>query len=57
MSAASPLAASERAEAWRADGIMGEKTKLAVEAFQSDNGLHPTGQIDEALVNALLARK
>lgn len=44
-------------DAGSADGIMGEKTKLAVEAFQSDNGLHPTGQIDEALVNALLARK
>lgn len=43
-------------DAGSADGIIGERTKLAVAAFQSDNGMQPTGQIDEALVNALLAR-
>jgi len=43
-------------DAGSADGIMGERTKLAVEAFQSDNGMPATGQINEALVNALLAR-
>lgn len=39
------------------DGVMGGKTKSAVAQFQKDNGMNPTGEIDEALVRALLARK
>ncbi len=40
-----------------ADGVMGEKTKNAIMAFQSDNELPPTGEVDEKLVKALLAKK
>ena len=40
-----------------ADGIMGERTKRAIMAFQADNGLDATGEVDEKLVKALLARK
>ena len=36
---------------------MGEKTKDAIVAFQKDNDMAPTGEIDEELVQALLARK
>jgi localization factor PodJL len=36
---------------------MGEKTKNAIMAFQSDNELPPTGEVDEKLVKALLAKK
>jgi len=36
------------------DGIMGEKTKAAIRAFQQANGLAETGEIDDALVRALL---
>ena len=39
------------------DGLMGEKTKKAIMAFQADNGLDATGEVDEKLVKALLARK
>jgi localization factor PodJL len=39
------------------DGVMGERTKKAIMAFQSDNGLEATGTVDEKLVKALLARK
>jgi localization factor PodJL len=35
---------------------MGERTKLAIRAFQKDNGLDPTGNVDKALVEALLAK-
>ncbi|MFC3206022.1 peptidoglycan-binding protein [Aquamicrobium soli] len=44
-------------EAGGADGVMGEKTKNAIMAFQSDNELPPTGEVDEKLVKALLAKK
>jgi localization factor PodJL len=40
-----------------ADGVMGEKTKNAIIAFQKDNDMAPTGKIDEKLVRALIARK
>lgn len=39
------------------DGVMGDKTKNAIMAFQTDNKMKPTGEIDAALVQALLARK
>ena len=39
------------------DGIMGQKTKTAIAAFQKDNGMAPTGEVDEALVRALLERR
>ena len=44
-------------EAGNPDGVMGGKTKAAVVQFQKDNGMSPTGEIDEALVRTLLARK
>jgi len=37
-----------------ADGMMGEKTRTAIRAFQRQNGLAETGEIDEPLVRALL---
>ncbi|KQZ82822.1 peptidoglycan-binding protein [Mesorhizobium sp. Root157] len=40
-----------------ADGVMGGKTKDAIMAFQADHDMAQTGQVDEKLVNALLARK
>ena len=39
------------------DGVMGDRTKKAIMAFQSDNGLPATGSVDEPLVKALLAKK
>ncbi|MCP1198629.1 peptidoglycan-binding protein [Notoacmeibacter sp. MSK16QG-6] len=42
-------------DAGRPDGVMGEKTKAAIRAFQKDKGLAVTGAIDENLVQALLA--
>jgi localization factor PodJL len=44
-------------DAGGADGIMGEKTKNAIMAFQTDNDMTPTGEVDEKLVRALIARK
>ncbi|GLS37525.1 peptidoglycan-binding protein [Mesorhizobium tianshanense] len=44
-------------EAGNADGVMGEKTKTAIMAFQTDNDMKATGSVDEKLVKALLARK
>ncbi|PBC22415.1 MULTISPECIES: peptidoglycan-binding protein [unclassified Mesorhizobium] len=44
-------------DAGGADGVMGEKTKTAIIAFQTDNKLPATGAVDEKLVRALLARK
>lgn len=38
------------------DGLMGAKTKTAISAFQKANGMKPTGEVDEALVRALLKR-
>jgi len=37
------------------DGVMGERTKTALAAFQKDNGMEPTGEVDEKVVRALLA--
>jgi localization factor PodJL len=39
------------------DGVMGQKTKNAIMAFQGDNDMQPTGEVDEKLVKALLAHK
>lgn len=39
------------------DGMMGDRTKRAIAAFQGDNGMAPTGEIDEKLVRALLERR
>jgi len=39
------------------DGVMGEKTKNAIKAFQQDNGMPATGEVDEPLVRALIAKK
>ena len=36
-----------------ADGIMGNNTKAAIKAFQEDNGLEVTGNLDAATVKAL----
>jgi len=39
------------------DGVMGQRTTDAIKAFQKDNGLDATGNVDKALVEALLAKK
>jgi localization factor PodJL len=39
------------------DGVMGQKTRSAIMAFQRDNGLAATGDIDQSLVRALLAQQ
>lgn len=39
------------------DGVMGARTKAAIVAFQKDNKLPATGEVDDKLVKALLARK
>uniref|UniRef100_UPI00339D78B3 peptidoglycan-binding protein n=1 Tax=Aquibium sp. A9E412 TaxID=2976767 RepID=UPI00339D78B3 len=39
------------------DGVMGDKTRAAIKAFQSDNGMPADGEVDETLVRALLERK
>ncbi|QPC94918.1 peptidoglycan-binding protein [Mesorhizobium sp. INR15] len=44
-------------DAGGADGMMGQKTKTAIMAFQTDNKLPATGTVDEKLIKALLARK
>ncbi|MGB3388609.1 MAG: peptidoglycan-binding protein [Pseudaminobacter sp.] len=44
-------------DAGNADGVLGEKTKTAIAAFQKDNGMDPTGEVNEKVVRALLARK
>ena len=40
-----------------ADGVMGAKTKTAIAGFQKDNGMQPTGEVDEQLIHALLQKK
>ncbi len=42
-------------QAGNADGVMGGKTKTAIAQFQKDNGMTPTGEIDEKLVTVLKA--
>ena len=44
-------------DAGGADGVMGDKTKTAIATFQSDNGMEPTGEVNEKLVRALLDKK
>ncbi|RWO44728.1 MAG: peptidoglycan-binding protein [Mesorhizobium sp.] len=44
-------------DAGGADGKMGQKTKTAIMAFQTDNKMPATGEVDDKLVKALLARK
>jgi localization factor PodJL len=39
------------------DGVLGDKTKTAIAAFQKQTGLKPTGSVDEPLIRALLERK
>jgi len=39
------------------DGVMGQRTKDAIKAFQKANGIQPTGEVDEPLVRALLAKR
>ncbi len=43
-------------DAGTVDGLMGQKTGNAIRAFQRDNGMAETGQIDRALVEKLLER-
>lgn len=44
-------------DAGSADGVMGQKTKNAIIAFQKDNNLPADGAVTEKLVQELLARK
>lgn len=44
-------------DAGKPDGMLGQKTKDAIAAFQKDNAMAPTGEIDEVLAQALVARK
>lgn len=44
-------------DAGGADGVMGDKTRSAIKAFQSANDMEPTGEVDKPLVEALLAKK
>ncbi|WP_306120018.1 MULTISPECIES: peptidoglycan-binding protein [unclassified Roseitalea] len=37
------------------DGIMGQRTRNAIMAFQRQNGMQPTGTVDQALVQKLIA--
>lgn len=43
-------------DAGSADGVMGGKTRSAIAQFQKDNGLDPTGKVDETLVRTLMGR-
>lgn len=43
-------------EAGTPDGIAGAGTRTAIRAFQSDNGLPTTGEVDKALIEALNAK-
>lgn len=38
------------------DGMMGTKTRQAISAFQKANGMKPTGEVDQPLVEALLSK-
>ena len=44
-------------DAGPADGLLGRRTQAAIAAFQADNGMEATGEVDEALVRALLERR
>ena len=43
-------------DAGKPDGVMGKKTRTAILEFQRANGLSVTGEIDDALVKALLEK-
>lgn len=43
-------------DAGQADGVMGAKTRTAIAAFQKAHGQKPTGEVDQQLVQALLAK-
>lgn len=43
-------------DAGPADGVMGQKTRNAIKAFQADNGMAADGEVSEALVRTLLER-
>ncbi|MGH6763000.1 MAG: peptidoglycan-binding protein [Phyllobacterium sp.] len=43
-------------DAGNADGMMGDKTKQAIAAFQKANGMKPTGEVDRDLVRVLLEK-
>jgi localization factor PodJL len=43
-------------DAGRADGVMGQRTRAAIAAFQKDNDMAATGEVDERLVQALLGK-
>ncbi|MGE0502158.1 MAG: peptidoglycan-binding protein [Rhizobiaceae bacterium] len=44
-------------DAGNPDGLMGSRTKSAIAAFQADNGMEATGEVDEKLVRTLLEKK
>jgi localization factor PodJL len=44
-------------DAGQPDGVIGQRTTDAIKAFQKDNGLDQTGNVDKPLVEALLAKK
>lgn len=44
-------------DAGPADGMMGEKTRTAIVAYQKANDMAATGEVDEALIRSLLAKK
>ncbi|MDZ5697161.1 peptidoglycan-binding protein [Chelativorans sp. M5D2P16] len=44
-------------EAGPADGVLGARTRTAIKAFQKENGMAETGEIDAKLVRALLERQ
>jgi hypothetical protein len=44
-------------DAGPADGIMGEKTKQAIQKFQSQKGLNASGQLDRQTIAALRAER
>jgi len=39
------------------DGLMGQRTKSAIHAFQTASGMRATGEVDEQLVRALLEKR
>ncbi len=44
-------------DAGPADGLMGNKTRSAIMAFQADNGMNADGEVNDALVKTLLERR
>ena len=54
---AQSLLAAQGYDPGPADGRMGERTRLAIEAFQKERGLAVTGTVDAALIQALGERR